>query len=241
MLIYLGYQIPYPPPGEQGILINFGDNPVGSGVVESQTSEKQRTATRPTAPVIKDDRDMMTQDYEDAPAYKPSRKPRNQQKEVKAEPIQKPATKEPAKPTEKPREVNKNALFPGKGTTGSQGDGEDDAPGNQGSLEGSPDSPNRQGGLGDVSGASLSGRSLDGRLPEPDYRVQESGKVIVRIKVDRNGNVIEAKAQQVGSTVLNTSLFAAAEKAALRAKFNANPNAPVYQNGTITYVFKLGQ
>ncbi|MDR1226394.1 MAG: hypothetical protein LBK47_05775 [Prevotellaceae bacterium] len=242
MLIYWGYQIPYPLPGEQGILINFGDSPAGSGAAEPRKAEKQQATPKPVAPAVKENRDIMTQDYEQAPAYKAKKKPRRQQKEVKAEPTKKPVTEELAKPVEKPRTVNQSALFPGAGTANSQGDGEDNVSGNQGGLEGSSSSPNRQGGLGDVSEASLSGRSLDGRLPEPDYRVQESGKVIVKIKVDRNGNVVEAKAQQVGSTVLNTSLFAAAERAALRAKFiKASPNAPVYQNGTIKYVFTLGQ
>jgi TonB family protein len=82
---------------------------------------------------------------------------------------------------------------------------------------------------------------LDGTLPEPDYRIQQSGRVVVRIKVDREGTVIEAKAQQSGSTVMDATLYEAAERAALKAKFNSSPDSPVSQWGTITYVFRLGQ
>ena len=42
-----------------------------------------------------------------------------------------------------------------------------------------------------------------------------------------------------GTTVQDRSLWSAAKQAALQAKFNANAKAPISQEGTITYVFKL--
>lgn len=145
--------------------------------------------------------------------------------------------------------VNKKALFPGKSTDGGTGgEGVTGKEGNQGSLEGSPDSQNRTGGAtggngsGDGDGKGVSFK-LGGRksllLPKPDYLKQKQGIVVVEVTVDRNGNVTKANPGVKGSTTLDNDLMKAAEKAALTAKFDVSPNAPAYQTGTITYVFKF--
>ena len=89
--------------------------------------------------------------------------------------------------------------------------------------------------------ARLEGRSVNGTLPRPNYSVQESGKVVVKIWVDNYGNVQKAVAGAEGSTVTDKNLWNAARKAALGAHFNINTDvdAPALQEGTITYIFKL--
>jgi hypothetical protein len=42
-----------------------------------------------------------------------------------------------------------------------------------------------------------------------------------------------------GTTVTDKTLWQAARKAALGAHFNMSADAPVLQEGTITYIFKL--
>ena len=97
--------------------------------------------------------------------------------------------------------------------------------------------------FGKSTGASdsfqLKGRSLQGSLPKPAYDIQESGTVVVKITVDRTGRVVSAKYTLRGSTTQNSRLKAAAQKAALKARFNADPNASAYVKGTITYHFEL--
>jgi len=145
--------------------------------------------------------------------------------------------------------VNKKALFPGKSTDGGTGgEGVTGKEGNQGSLEGSPDSQNRIGGAtggngsgeGDGKGVSF---KLGGRksliLPKPEYIKQKQGKIVVTVTVDRNGNVTRAQAGAQGTEIIDPDLYKAAEKAALTAKFDVSPNAPAYQTGTITYLFKF--
>lgn len=88
-------------------------------------------------------------------------------------------------------------------------------------------------------GFSLAGRSASGRLPLPEYKVQKSGKVLVDITVDQQGKVVRAAANLKGSTVTDAQLIKAAEEAARKAVFNANPNAAALQTGTISYIFKL--
>jgi len=89
-------------------------------------------------------------------------------------------------------------------------------------------------------GYSLSGRNALS-LPKPEYPKQKSGNVVVRVSVDRNGNVVTAEPGKPGSTTLDNDLLKAAEKAARMAKFDVKPNAPASQTGTITYIFKLQQ
>jgi len=42
-----------------------------------------------------------------------------------------------------------------------------------------------------------------------------------------------------GTNTSNTALIQAAKEAALKARFNADPNAATFQKGTITYRFVL--
>ncbi len=117
--------------------------------------------------------------------------------------------------------------------------------GNQGTPTGSPNS-SRYGEGGSGSGTQGSGISYDlsGRtslsLPKPEYPgINEDGTVVVRITVDKNGNVTKAEAGVRGSNTMNAQLLQAAEKAAMRAKFNIDTDAPALQTGTITYIFSL--
>ena len=87
--------------------------------------------------------------------------------------------------------------------------------------------------------ARLAGRNVVGSLPLPEYGVQKSGRVVVKILVDREGNVTDAIPGMEGTSVTDRSLWAAAKKSALQAKFTANEKAPVSQEGTITYIFRL--
>jgi TonB family protein len=244
-LLLYGFEIPYPPPGERGILISFGNTPTGRGYAEPNVA--QPVVPRPQPQVVpQPDEEAITQDFEDAPAVTPRKKkkkgknkPENITNTPVSDPLPEPVAVEP-KPVEQPREVNRNALFPGAGSTSTQGQGDDEKAGNVGTPDGSPSSPHAVGTpYGDVNGVSLSGRALQGDLPMPEYRTQQSGRVVVRIKVNRDGDVVEAKAQQEGSTVMDARLYEAAEKAARRAHFNASASAAVSQWGTITYVFKL--
>lgn len=87
--------------------------------------------------------------------------------------------------------------------------------------------------------AKLAGRTLMGSLAVPSYTVQKSGRVVVKITVDRNGKVTTAIPGYQGTTVTDKTLWAAAKEAALKATFNISETAPASQEGTITYIFTL--
>lgn len=87
--------------------------------------------------------------------------------------------------------------------------------------------------------AHLQGRSINGSLPKPEYSSNQEGTVVVDIWVDQYGNVTKAIAGGTGTTLTDKSVWKKATLAALKAHFNMAADAPVLQQGTITYNFKL--
>ncbi len=85
---------------------------------------------------------------------------------------------------------------------------------------------------------TLKGRSLVGSLVKPQYIGKENGIVIVEIKVDGKGNVIEANAGAQGTNIADKELWKAAEKAAKATRFTPKADETP-QWGTITYIFKI--
>ena len=85
---------------------------------------------------------------------------------------------------------------------------------------------------------SLDNRKAE-RLPKPNIKVQEQGKIVVKITVDRNGKVLEASAGQQGTTLINKQVWEKVEASAKEAEFNMDNSAPELQYGTITYFFNI--
>lgn len=87
----------------------------------------------------------------------------------------------------------------------------------------------------------LPGRSTIGDLPLPTYGTKGEGKVVVKIKVDRNGTVVEAQPGVQGTTLNEKTAWEAAKKAALETEFSVTSDEREYQYGTITYKFTITQ
>ena len=87
--------------------------------------------------------------------------------------------------------------------------------------------------------AHVKGRSVVGVIAKPAYPVQKEGTVVVTIWVDNYGTVTKAQAGAPGTTTEDGSLWKAAREAAMKTHFNVNADAPTFQKGTITYIFKL--
>ena len=122
----------------------------------------------------------------------------------------------------------------------SRSEGTGTGTGNQGDLAGTPEGSHEGTGTGtDGNSASLSGRSLVGGLPSPDYRAKDQGRVVIEIVVDQQGRVTSAAYRAKGSTTQNSVLVNAALKAARGARFNVDESAPLSQTGTITYNFRM--
>lgn len=86
--------------------------------------------------------------------------------------------------------------------------------------------------------ADLQGRNL---LSTPQIKdsSQKEGRIVVKIKVDNTGQVIDAIFTSGGSSTSDATLKALAIKAAKESKFNFDPAAPAVQTGTMTFTFKV--
>lgn len=81
----------------------------------------------------------------------------------------------------------------------------------------------------------LEGRKAS-RLPIPAYRCLGGGEVTVLIKVDNQGNVIDARIDD-GVSTHDSCLRNFAVRAARMSKFSVSPSSPPRQEGNIVYQF----
>ena len=220
---FTGMKYLYPPPQEQAFLIDFEEEPVPE--VKRSDAGKQ-----PEAEEIDLSKEVEIVQQSKSPVK--SEKP-NKTAEAKPDShgdVEVPAPKE---------EINKNALFPGMSKKDSSlaphGAKNPSAEFKTGQPKGNATVGKTEG----TANARVKGRNVLGALPKPNGNGQDEGTVVVAIKVDQYGNVTEAKPGAQGTTVTNSALWNAARAAAMKTHFNQSADAPVLQEGTITYIFKL--
>lgn len=264
LLVFFAFTVPPPPEMEEGILVNFGTDETGLGMIEpSPPAVQEETAPPPpsSANVKSNEEALLTQNTEEAPEVKKVDPEAEKKKLEKIEADKKIRAEREAERIRKEQEeierkrieaeqkrktdimnLTKNALANSKNAgTSSTGEGIAGGPGNQGVQSGSVDSNVRGpgGGLGN-SGISydLQGRGFQ-KLPSPKYDYQGEGRVVVEVSVDRQGKVVQAVPGTKGSTTLDEYLLKVAKEAAMAAQFEVKQDAPSVQKGTITYNFIL--
>jgi colicin import membrane protein len=263
VLVLFGFMYT-PTPKEEGLLINFGTEEQGSGIIEPTVNltqpEQAQSESAPSVAAEKEQEEILTQKFEEAPAVKTPKtttpKVEKTPEQIEAERIrqaelerQRQADLERQRKEEEQRKIQdinnrvKNAFASGKNTleNTATGEGETAGEGNQGKPQGAADATlHADGGGTGTEGISydIAGRSPQ-YLPKPEYNSQKEGKVVVEITVDRNGNVTQAVPGVKGSNTLDEYLLSVAKKAAEAAKFDKKPEAPAFQKGTITYYFIL--
>ena len=235
---FLALRTPLPLPQEAGVEVNLGNSDQGMGDIQPLKPAASEAAASPQ-PQTAAAEELVTEQTEEAPRIEPVVKPKPKVVEPKPE---KPAPK--PEPVVKPAPVvNQNAMYKGKTGTGNEGgnQGITGQPGDQGKPNGDPNSSNYDGSGGSGGGVSfdLKGRGIKS-LPQPARTFSESGQVVITIYVNRTGSVTRVKeAPARGTTTTSTQLIQLAKKAAMQARFSANPDAPEEQTGTITYIFEL--
>jgi outer membrane biosynthesis protein TonB len=238
LFFYLGLTSLDPPP-ENGIAINFGTTAFGSG--EIQPTEAIQSAPKATAAkqAASSEDEILSQNIEEAVVMK----------QVKKEQSTKEIAKQEVKPKESPKPSKStsdalSSLINGPKSDGKAkgGEGNDNIPGDKGSLNGNPYA-NSYYGAGSATGSGigwgLNGRNISSRGKEVQ-KCNEFGTVVVQITVNRNGNVIAAKYTK-GTTNTNPCLVEPALATARKYKWQADSNAPETQIGFITVNFKLGE
>ena len=231
--------------GTGGILVNYGtvDEGMGSDYMSTEepsvaehanhTKPDKVTPAPPTetpTPVDNSTKQVVTQNTEDAPVVtndkKPSQTVQAQQQVTKAKPA-------PA--------VNQNALYKGKSNNGTgEGDGTGNVPGNQGKTTGTT-LTNNYNGTGSGNGGNLTGMPQRNFVSKPGVSDanRRSGKVVVDIRVDKNGNVVYARAGARGTTISDADLLQKCEDAVKNAKLNSLDSAPELQQGTVVFIFRV--
>ena len=245
------------PPEEYGIAINFGTSNQGyeipndilpskessEQVQEEVQEEVQKEKMKETTDDISEEtskEEVITQTEKEAPVIE---KP----EEVEVKEVEKKEKPKKEKPIPKPKKPSKNTLqafdnlLKGDTSDGNKGgDGNDDVSGLKGDKNGDPSSTKYYGNTGKSGDPNY---NLEGRnalsTPKEQPNCQQEGIVVVEIFVDRNGTVIRANSGEKGSTNTHPCLLKPAREAALRTTWNADPNAPNKQKGTIIYKFSL--
>lgn len=254
LLFYLGLSYMDPPP-ESGITVNFGFTEYGAGDI--QPTEKVQSAPEEEVPeeqpeetvteqepveVEEPQEEVLTDDTEDAPVISPKEEKKPVTEET-PKPTEEKPKEEPKKPSKSTTDALSNILSgPKSEGTENAGEGDDNQAGDKGNPDGDPYASSYYGSPGSGSGGvgyGLSGRSLLSRgKVQPDCN--EEGRVVVKIEVDKNGNVINAVAGVKGTTNNHPCLLDPAKKTAFMFKWNPDSDAPSRQIGFVVINFKLG-
>ena len=75
-------------------------------------------------------------------------------------------------------------------------------------------------------------------LPNPKYKTQDSGVVVIKVWIDKGGYIVNAQPDSIKTTALNSELIESSLKAAYKARFNSIDNDTI-QIGNISFIFKL--
>lgn len=211
-LFLVSFKTPLPLPEEKGVEIDLGGGGGGSSAPEE--------VSKP----VPSNNNYATQNSEDAVSLKNNSVNKTTKEVIEAkEPVLDPRL------TYKPG--NNKKPGDGNGNGNGNGNGSGIGPGKGTGIGGGNGS-----GIGSDTGPSF---SLIGRkarsLPTPRI-TNAQGKVVVRIKVDRDGNVIDAEAISRGTTIANSGVWKICEDFAMKSKFDSKPDAAEVQMGTITYI-----
>ena len=254
-LIYWILKIPIPPfpeaGGGGGVLVNIGYIDLASGEIqpmsENISKDPQPVNVQPQAK--SQDEKVVTQENEEAVAV-------NDVKRDVHKTIKNTASTHPVKETPKvpERKADKGSLYnknpnssKSQGTaatgTGDQGQRNGDPnsvySGTGGGNGGTGSGPGEGGGTGSGIGKgfdwSLSGRTLLA-APQVDKNFQETGTIILDLKVDKQGNIIASWLAR-GSPSNSPELRAKAQAGLRYARFSPNPNGPDIQMGSMTFHF----
>ncbi len=123
------------------------------------------------------------------------------------------------------------------------GEGDDNKAGDKGQFSGDPYAFIYFGEPGTGSGGVGYGLKGRGKPTKKKFKqnCNESGRVIVKIVVDKSGKVIEAEPGVKGTTSTAKCLLDPAKKIALSYKWRADSKAPTRQIGFVIVNFNLGQ
>ena len=228
LVSFTGLKYLYPPPPESTFLIDFTEEPEPEIIDREKGLEPEGDRIDPEkeAEIVQKSE---SPEVSEAPNLTPAAKPDTHGDVEVTEPERK---EEPV--------IDPRASFPGMAKKDTSITTPHSAADPRATFkEGQPDGNSEQALASGKANAQVEGRKHIGMLPLPGSRTNQAGKIVVKILVDQYGNVTNADVPAEGTTISDTKLWNDARNAALKAKFDTKADAPVKQQGTITYVFIL--
>ena len=257
LLFFVGPQY-LDPPEEYGVAVNFGNTDFGSGnrpLAQPKKAVKENLENRPQPETSKAEptetaskaEEVMTEDNTEAIALKKQKEAEAKAK-AEAERIEREkreAEERKIREEEAKKKKLDNLIGGVKNSNGNDdgGEGPDSTGGNKGQLNGDPYAPSYFGGSGPGKGGVGYGLSGRGTPSKRIYKQEcnEYGLVVVRIEVNRQGQVIKAEPGIRGTTNTHPCLLEPAKKIALSHKWPADADAPAKQIGFVSINFDVGQ
>ena len=251
LLFTLCFRTPLPLPGEAGVEVNLGMYAQGLG---HQSSQPKVTESVKETPKVEEQKvepnevveEEIVSEDEEAPSLEQPQEEiveKEEEPETQEEIIEEPQEEkqEEIVPEEKPV-VNQRAMFQApKNNKEASSEGDTQGEGIKGNPNGLKDIERYEGNGGSGGGPSydLGGRGAKS-ISSPSNKFTEEGTIVVDIKVDKEGRVVEVKIGK-GTTIVDTSMKEDALNAAKNSIFNKDENAPDIQSGTITYTYIIRQ
>ena len=234
------------PPAEYGLAINFGTFDDGAGEpVEEATKIRSPKLEKKSEIIEEEVVETSKETIEEELITDLTSKEVSiveKTKEGKKEPLKEVVKNEPLKPklSKETQDALNSLLRENSPNKKLNGEGDDKQLKVKGSEKGDVNESKYDGdsGIGADVNYNLAGRKAL-IIPKEQPDCQEEGVVVVRIQVDKSGNVIYALAGVKGTTNSAPCLLKPAKEAALRTKWNADSNAALKQVGTIIYKFSL--
>lgn len=257
-----------PPPMDQGIEVNLGNSDQGLGDIAPQipgppSSAEKEVNTPPKATALKAEpvKAVETDDNDkEAPpvvVHKPvvsTPKALSIPKKENTNPVKSVRPKPEIVENPSPAPPKPVAVYKGGNGTGAGGNNADSwnnsrnqgiagGKGDQGKINGNPNSANYDGNGGTGKSGVFISKGLSGRkiarLPSFEDDFNENAKVAVDVKVDKSGAVIGATYQPRGSTTSDSNLREIALRKARQIKFSSTTDGADEQVGTIIFNFRL--
>jgi len=241
------------PPEEYGISINFGTSNQGyeipNDILPSKESseqvqkEVQEEKMEETTEYISEEtikEEVVTQTEKEAPVIEKPEEVELKEIEKKEKPKKEKTIPKPKKPSKNTLQAFDNLLKGDTSDGNKASEGNDAVSGLKGDKKGDPTSTKYYGNTGKSGDPNYNLTGREALLkPKEQPNCEEEGVVVVSIEVDKYGTVIKAVSGVKGTTNSANCLLKPAREAALRTTWNADPNAPTKQKGTIIYKFSL--
>ena len=240
MFILMSYTVTPapPPPPDGGLEVNLGTSDNGSGNDQPMSTKdpaayQASVVYRPVAEKSNIPKDIVRSNQEDAPVVDEAKKNK------KVAPVaEAPKPKEKPKAKEKPKYTyaGDNGQGGNSAAQNSHGssEGNTTGPGDRGVPGGTPGAANYTGIPGNGNGGIR--HTLTGRTISPDKftaEFHEGGKVVIRVTVDKAGNIIDKSVVSSSSPELK----AIALSKLANAKFSPSNGSEPEQHGLITINF----